>query len=880
MFKTTYRGVLQHPVRFLLSVIAVVLGVAFITGVFALRTSLADTFSSITESGYTADVYVRGAAISGQADTAASTSASGGGSHQRIPTSLADRIAKVPGVKHVTPSMQGSGVLVGSNGTAVTTSGAPTLFLGMDPGEPRGSLTLVRGHAPTGDDEIVLEQHAMKQSGWKIGDTATIIVANQVKQARVVGEVKYSAAGMGVLLVGVSPQFAMQQFNPDGTVASLAVYGDGGQSQQDRLRLARSVARALSDGGSVKTQADAAGYAATAVDGTTGGVVVNTVEKMQAETNETINQVLGFVSTFLLVFAVLALFVGAFIIANTFTQSVKQRTREFAVLRAIGASPAQVFTSVVLQSVIVGFAGSLLGLAGGVGLIALVRQALAAVGSQLSTATPIDGQTVTVAIVTGVAVTVLASLAPARTAAEVPPVAAMQEESGPEKPLTWRGIVGSAMIAGGVVCTIWAAALGDGAGPLLGLGAGLVLIGALVALPLAVSAVTAVIGWPFRVLLPPLGALAQGNVHRNPRRSASTASALMIGMALVGAAAVLASSTTASVAAIVSQSMKSDYIVQSATYQLPAGFQQEVERLSDVKRVDVLTYGFGPGQIRVGGKSMESATLTPGALDHSLAAPALEGTSSALDRGEALVQKTPAKDNHWKVGDRLQLTSADGSVTRTVRVGGILDDTSFIGVPITLDQTTFNALIPLAQQRHDNALFITGASGVSKSSLHSQLVRLAKPYYVLSIMDQQQFVSNRADQVQSVLGILYALLAMSIVIAILGIVNTLALSIIERTREIGLMRAVGLGRLQLAVTITIESVVIAVFGAAVGLLIGVGVASALPSVLSSSGLSALAIPWGQLGGFLLLSALVGVLAAVVPAIRAARLPVLKAIVAE
>ncbi|MCH4249725.1 MAG: ABC transporter permease [Microbacteriaceae bacterium] len=874
MFKTTYRGILQHPVRFLLSVLAVVLGVAFITGVFALRTSLSGTVTQLTDSGYVANVYVRGAKTATPDGTSLSSSLSG---HRNVPLSLEDRVSRIRGVTYVAPAMQGTGVLVGKNGTAVAQGGSSTLFLGMDSAEPRQALRVLDGHAPRTDSEIALTAPALKRSGLSIGDHTKVIVGDSVLPVTVVGKVRYASTESGVLMVGISKSLAMSAFNSDGTTSNLMVYGSGGESD---AALAKRVATALAVSGSVRgTSGAEASYTASRVSGVSGGVVVSTAAKMRAETNESIQQALGFVSTFLLVFALLALFVGGFIIANTFTQTVRQRIREFAVLRAIGASPAQVFFSVVLQSVIVGFIGSLLGLAGGVGLVAAIRAVLAAMGSELRFQAPVTPQTVLIALITGVLVTVLASLAPARVAAQVPPVAAMQQQSGPERPLTVRGTAGVALLLLGGAAVVIAAIQGNGAGWWLGLGAAAVLLGALLALPLAVRALTTVLGWPFRVLLRPLGAIAQGNVMRNPRRSASTASALMIGMALVGAAAVLAGSTTASVSSIVDQSLRSDFIVQSATYRLPDGFQQQVEQLSDVARTDVLSYSAG-SLIQADGVSVQVASVTRGTFAKSLRMPTLHGDLSTYDQGEAVVQKTAAKDHSWKVGDTLRLTSQHGQIERRVRIGAIVDDSSFLGVPVTISTETFDALLPASQSRLANSVLITARAGVPRAELRRQLVSEAKPFYVLSVLDQKQFVSERAQQVQSILNILYALLAMSIVIAVLGIVNTLALSIIERTQEIGLMRAVGLGRLQLAGTIVIESVIIAVLGALAGLGIGVGVASALPSVLSSSGLSTLAIPWGQLLWFVVLSALVGVLAAVIPAVRAARMPVLSAISAE
>lgn len=878
MLTIAWRGIRYYPVRFLMSLVAVVLGISFVSGTFALRTALSDSFHDIVSTQYTADAYVRGPASEGGSST---TSIGSGTERASIPASLAGRIEKIPGVAWAQPALEGTGTLVGADGTAMRTTGAPTLFLNVSNHdvESGGAFSLARGRLPRDASEVVLEGSALQKSGLSVGDTTTVVMGRErPRTVRVVGELHSTSPMLGALIVGVDRATATRLFAPDGKVTSISVKADGSGSELD---FTRSLAAGL--GGGSTALEDGHGYRSGDVADAGGAKLdVFTRTAMAEETNEQIDQQVGFIGTFVLVFAVLALVIGAFIIANTFALLVRQRQRELAVLRAIGASPGQVFRQVVAQAAIVGVLGSALGIAGGMGLVDLIQSLLARAGMEMSPA-PLTAQAVVASFVLGIGVSVLAVAVPARRAARIPPVAAMRDDPPPERSLRLRGILGAALTAAGVALVAFAVRQGDDGRELLAAGAGAALVGLLVVAPLLAPFAARVLGWPAARLVRPLGDMAEGNVARNPRRTASTAGALMIGMTLVAATAVLASSTQASVAAITGQSLTADFVLQgdrTSGQGMPAAAVRAVEDLPEVGSADTTFYGAAT----VDGESLGIAAVSPGTFADSIAMPTLEGDVAGVDRGEAVVQKTAAEDRDWHVGDTLTVRSAtpgaDGSTAQVhARIGAIVDDTSWLGVPVTVGQRQFERVVP-ESGRMSVSLLVSRAPGVSTDELRSALVSAVKPYYVVSVMDKDEFTSQTASQVQSMLATLYALLGLSIAIAVLGIVNTLALSVAERTREIGLLRAVGLGRLQLSTTIGLESVLISLFGALLGVGLGVGLGAALPSVFSSTGLTSLSIPWPELVGMLGLAVAAGLVAAVGPAIRASRIPVLTAIASE
>lgn len=863
MLRVTLRGVRAHAVRFALSVLAVALGVAFVAGTFALRTMMSDTFHGIVDAQAPADAYVRGAE-----PLPGGGGASGpvGEARTPVPLALADDLAAVDGVRRASPDVSGPVVLVGADGTAVQSTQAPSIGIATDPQD--ASLRVVDGRAPEAAAEVALEEATLASSGLAVGDRTRIVLGGEVGEVEVVGEVSAGGPLAGATLVFLDRDTGLAAYAPDGTVATVAVYAEDGVSEE---ALADAVAAALPDlpGG-------------TDAEALTGA-------SLRADLQADIDRLLGFVTTFLLVFALVSLFVGAFLIANTFQMSVRQRVREFALLRAVGASPAQVFAVVVGQAVVVGLVGAALGVLGGLGLVSALRVVLGRVGMDLTGDVPLEGATVALCLVIGTVVSALAAAVPARTAALVPPVEAMRGEvTAPERSLRRRGWLGGAVVALGAAAVATAAARPtlDAAEVLLGGGAAAVLAGVLVAAPTVARGTMRTLAAPAVRLLPPMGRLARGNVTRNPRRTAATAGALVIGMALVGAVSVIASSAQASLVRVVESSTAADLVLRSATGVIPAGAIADVRALPAVGAAAEVA--FAPADVSAAPGSADDADdgatgggprggavvgLEPGVLGGTLLVDVEAGDPDDLDGTTAVVNAAVAEGD-WAVGDPLTVTTPTGS--RDLTVAAVVD-TQVLGTPVVVTRDVLDALAPEPQV---DTVFLDAADGTAVADLRTAVAGAVAPYVVVSVQDREEFVDAMAAQVDQLLVILYALLGLSLVIAVLGIVNTLALSVIERTREIGLLRAVGLGRLQLAGTVTVESVLTAVFGTLVGLAVGVGLASVMPRVYAEDGLDRLVLPWGQLLAMVALAAVVGVLAAVWPAVRASRLRVLDAIASE
>ncbi|GGB98187.1 ABC transporter permease [Cellulomonas carbonis] len=839
MTRVALRGIRSHLGRFLLSVLAVLLGVAFVAGTFALRTMLSTTFSDIIASSVVGDAYLRGA------QETSTTSPTGLGTERnRIPLSVADDAERVEGVDRVLPDITGPIVVVGSEGTAVISgNGAPSFAMAMYDDDP--SVELVDGRAPQGPDEVALESSTLEASGLAVGDRTTVVVGGALAEVEVVGEAAFAAPLAGAVIVMLDVDTATAAYAPDGTVATMAVYGEEGTTQEG---LVDALSAAVGD----------------------DTVAAVTGELLREESEEQVQSALGFVSTFLLVFAAISLFVGAFIIANTFQMVVRQRQREYAMLRAVGASPLQVFSTILVQAAVVGLLGSALGVGAGVGLVAALRGFFATMGMELSGRIPLDGFTVVVSVVTGTVVSLVAAAVPARRAALTPPVEAMRDEVVThDRRSVVRAAAGAVLLVGGIAAVALAVRGTEDAGTVLGLGAASVVVSVLLLAPTVVPAALGVLAAPAVALVRPLGALARGNVTRVPRRTASTASALMIGMALVGAASVLAASTQASTRVIVENESTSDLLVQSATQAVPEEVVGAVAALDGVDRADPVRFA----ALTVDGTSDFGLGLPAGAFGSALDVEVVEGSTDRMADGEVAVQRSRAEDEGWSVGDTVTVGAGLGE--RELTIGAVIDSRA-LGAPVVLPEDVFTELVPTTEAVIDT-VFVVAVEGADLDALRDDVTDVVRPYVVVSVLDNEQFADELADQVDQVLVILYALLGLSIVIAVLGIVNTLALSIAERTREIGLLRAVGLGRLQLATVVTIESVLTAVFGTVLGLVVGTGLAATLPQVFADEGLTELAVPWGQLGVLLGLAVVIGAVAALWPAIRAARMDVLDAV---
>lgn len=869
MRRIALRDIRAHLGRTALAVLAVALGVAFVAGTFSYRGLLTDTIDDVIATSAAGDAYVRGSSETVGIDpfTGGTTTV-----HTNVPVELADVVAAAPGVAHARAEASGTVVLFGADGTVVTTGGAPTLGMAFYADDAR--YPYASGRAPSSPDEIALESRTAKSAGLTTGDTTTVVVDGQVRDVTVTGVSQVDGQLAGALIVGFAPDTALAAFAADGTVPQIAVEAEPGVNQ-DQLRDA--VASALAASG------------ATEAEAVTGDTV-------RADVRDGMDQMIGFMQIFLLGFAGVSLAVATFLIANAFSMQVRQRRRELALLRAIGATPGQVLGSVLAQALVVGVLGSVVGIGLGAALGAGVGALIAAAGTPLGGSVAPDLETVVLSLTVGVVVSVAGALVPARRGALVAPVEAMRDDMPSERGLRVRGILGALTVALGVGALVAATqvsaerweslldvAAGDGSDVsalLIALGAFALVCGTLVLAPLLAKPVVTVLAWPSVVLAKPLGALARGNVVRQPRRTAATAGALTIGMVLVSASAVLAASAQASLRDVVTSDLKADLIV-SGYPSVPDGTVGAIDALPEVGA----TYPV---------LSALTTFASDGGSDWIIDAPAnlrtdaaelhlVSGDIDAAEHGELLALEPKAKAAGWQVGDMVTFGPGldpveGGQGTVTLRVGGIVSSAAFGAAAFVPDGVLATAG---ATGTHEtDVVFVDAAPGVDTAAAKIAVAGAVAEYGALSVEDAEEFASSLAAQIDQMLAVVYAMLGLSILIAILGIVNTLALSVVERRREISLLRAVGLGRLQLSSVIGIEAVLTAVFGTALGIAVGIGVASTLPTVMADMGLQTLVVPWGSLGVLVLLAAVVGVGAAVWPAVRASRVPILEGLASE
>lgn len=501
MGRVGLRSIRAHLGRFAMSLLAVTLGVAFVAGTFSLRAAMSGTFDDIVTASTNADAYLRSDPDEGSSViTGESTSVT-------FPLDLVDQIEQIDGVRTAIPAVTASAILVGADGTAVGGNGAPAAGAAWYPEDP--TWDVVAGRGPERAGEIAIETSAMDASGLSVGDTTQAILNGEITEQTVVGELDAGTPMMGATFFLLDEDTARELFAAEGQTTQVAVFA--------------------ADGADVDQVVSA--MAALAPEGTQA----LTGEEMRQEQMDQVSDTLGIVVTLLLVFAAIALFVGAFIISNTFAQSVRMRMRELAVLRAVGASPRQVVGSVLVQAVVIGVVGSLLGVLAGLGLVQLVSLALSSMDMEMSGGIPLGATTVVIALAVGVLVSVVSAAIPARRAATVPPVDALRDEvTVPEYSLRRRGWAGLVLTAAGVgaVVASMVGAEEDWATTALGAGAVGVLLGVLMLSPVLARSVIGVLAWPFVKLLRPVGRLARGNVVRNPRRTANTSGALMVGMTL------------------------------------------------------------------------------------------------------------------------------------------------------------------------------------------------------------------------------------------------------------------------------------------------------------------------------------------------------------
>ncbi len=838
----TVRGLLEHKLRLALTAIAIVLGVTFITGTFILTDTLHATFTKLFSNVYqNIDFQVRGVAQFSNTQ----------GTVQRnpIPDTLLSSVRRVPGVESASGEVSGIAQFIAPDGKAISNGGAPTLGVSFDPDRQISELRLVEGHPPTGPHDVVMDAATAKKYGFHDGDRVQILLPGPTQTFTITGIARFGTTDnlAGATLAAFDLPTAQAILgHPGTTFTAIDVVTQPGA---DKPAVQRAIAATLPRG----------------VQVVTGQTVVQ-------EATTAINAVLGVFSVGLLVFAFIALFVGAFTILNTFSIIVGQRTKELALLRIVGASRRQVFRAVLGEAALVGLGASIIGIVLGVvaavGLEALLR----GFGIDLPSGPPVfKERTVVVALVVGVGVTVVAAISPARRAVRISPVAAISEQEA-EGDLPLR----SRFAWGGSVAVLGIAALAVGLTQpsiqLVGLGAVGLFVGVAMLSPALARPLASAIGRPFAALFGVSGKLGRENAMRNPRRTAQTAAALMVGLALVSAISVFGASLSRSATASIQQALSADLIVTNSSPGGTGRFSTTVPAtVSSVPGVTAATTVYG-GPFEFLHTLHTLRGLTTAHLTTTVIFNMTTGSVDSLDTGALLIDTATASSDHLAVGDRVPVKFALTGPT-TLRIGGIFKPNALIGSFVV----SAAAFAPhFTEPRPVAVLLGTNGSPTVETAVRHALA----PFPNVQVQSRAQYVQTQAAQIDKLLGLVYALLALAVVIALIGIVNTLLLSVLERTHELGLLRAVGMKRRQVRAMIRCESVILAIFGTLIGLVIGTALGVALVSSLRSQGLTQTVVPIPSLIAFLILAALLGLVAAGWPARRAARLDVLSAIAFE
>jgi putative ABC transport system permease protein len=851
MFGATMKSLLSHKLRLLLSALAVVLGVMSVSSALVLTDTLSRSYKAMFSTAF-ANVDVEVSAPP-KVDTGYYSPPS------TVPAPMVDRLRQVPGVTQaigVVSTVDGARV-VGRDGKVLASFGAPRFGVNWT-GEDE-YVNLRSGRGPQADDEIAINGGLAKATGYGVGDRIDVLTLESRQTFTVVGVFGYygnrdSLAGE-TMVAFTTPAAQRLLLGAPGEFTAVNLRRAPGVTQQ-QLR-----DRIVADIGT--------------------GYRVQTGQELAEQSSRQLDAGLKFFRYILLGFAFVALFVGVFLILNTFSIIVAQRMRELALMRAMGASRVQMVMSVEAEAVVVGTLSSVVGFCLGVGVGRLLAWLYATfLGGGVSLAAlSVPLSSVFSSFAVGILVTMVAALLPSLRAARIPPVAAMQEAAAADRPLTRTTVAGTAVtLAGGALL---GAGLTDHAGAgnslqALLIGLLLVLTGVALLTPILTRPVVSGLAAVFAGWTP--GRLGGRNSARNPRRTAVTAAALMVGVSLITGISVVLTSATASLTHILDTQMHVDLIVagdQTATNAYPPTFNAAVldqaRALPGVERV----VGVYADVAMLDGRPTALAAVTDSTQMRLMAGmTAKEGTLDGLRAGQLVVDENTAKSLNLHAGDsvRVQLSKGEAS---TFTITGVYQQTAGVNGWIT-------SQIEAANFRTDQPSegFVEAAPGASTAQIKAELATMLANNPEVTVTDRSGYVQQQTRSLDSVMTMVQMLVALSIIIAVLGIVNTLALSIIERTRELGLLRAIGLRRRQLMGMVGVESVVISMFGALLGVIVGVALGAATTRGLRDQGFTTIAVPWTQLLVYLALGAVVGVIASVVPAIRAARLNVLNAIAYE
>jgi putative ABC transport system permease protein len=836
------KGALAHKLRLIHTAFAAALAVSLVAGTFVLTDTVNASFTqATTASPSDVDVIVR---------SASQFSADGNSLPEResVPPTLVDTVRSVPGVRAAWGLVWGYAQLVDKEGKAIAPQGLPTIGTSWSPSDG-----LEAGRAPTESGEVVIDSATAREHHFSLGDRIKVLFQGAVEEFTIRG-IRAASDYIAATLATFDVRTAQRLLGREDRFDAIAVHA-APDVTADVLRA--RVTAVLPDGYQAVTNDQAA-----------------------REAKKSWTNALGFVTTGLLVFAAIALLVGGFIIFNTFSILVAQRTRDLGLLRALGASRAQLMASVLAESLAVGSLASalgvLLGFGAARGLLALMR----GIGLEVaSTSVVFVPRTAAAGLLCGVMVTAVAAVLPARRATRVAPVEGMAGQDGHRAHARRRQAAAGTLVTGvGVLSVV--VGLSSGvlpAGVAVGAGAAGVLLGLALLTPLLATPAARVLGAPLVALLGEPGRLGRENAMRHPRRTAVTAAALTIGIALVGVVGIVAASMKASAGKAVDETLRADFVIKATgSPGLSGGIPTAVAaRLRQTPGVEVVSQ-FRAGQWGLRGRAETVLAVDPATVArvHRLDPASLAATERLTDR-TVVVRDTVAARHGWRIGDEVPMTFARTGSQR-LRLVDTFSATA-VSSDYVVSLRTFEA--NFAQQL-DAEVRLRLAPGIPAGAARGRIEQALTGFPNVELMNRAELLAAQKQQVNRVLLPVTALIALSVVIALLGIANTLALSIHERTREIGLLRAIGMARGQLRSMIRSEAVIIATLGAVLGAAVAVFFGWTLVSVLHPAGVTEFVLPLGQLGGWVLAAAAAGLLAGLLPARRAARLDVLDALAGD
>jgi putative ABC transport system permease protein len=851
MATAALRGLWGRKLRAGLTTLAVLLGVALMAGSYVLTDTINASFDDIfQETSKGVDVAVVPKETVERQD----------GEPPGFPASLLERVRSVEGVERAEGSIFDTVSILGDDGEPIQTEGAPN-FAASVQSEPFNPFNYVEGRAPGTDREVAIDSFTADRKGFEVGETLRVVgdpgaQAYRITGVAELGEVEsFGGASVAVMTL---PE-AQEATGKRGEFDEISIAAEDGVPPQ-----------------SLKRQVSAAVPASVEVR--TGQ------ENADAQSQDTADD-LGFLKTALLVFAFIALFVGGFTIFNTFSITVAQRSREFGMLRTLGASRRQVLTSVVLEALLIGLVGSVLGLFAGLGVAAGIGELFKAVGIDLpNTGTVVAARTIFVSLIVGCVVTLLAALAPAVRATRVSPMEALHEAAAPprrRRPIVLPvagllSLLGIGLLAYGLFGGIED---GDAAAALVGLGAVAIFFAVALLSPRLVQPLASVVGRPLERLRGVTGRLARENSTRNPGRTAATAAALMIGLALVTFVTVFAAGIKASFDDTIDRNFAGDLTLQNKDGFSP--FTAQAGRaVAQVDGVDVASpIRSDESKIRGVSGTQFMSGIDPATLPQVFDIDWEEGsgaTLTGLGPNGALLDEGFAGDEGFEVGDTMRVTTPAGKrVTYEVR-GTIKDRTDFFGEYAIRNSTIEEDF----DTRKDALVLVNLEEGANADAVAASIDRLLeRRFATVESLDQQELKDSLGSQIDRLVGLLYALLSLAVIVSLFGIVNTLALAIYERTRELGMLRAIGTSRRQVRRIVRYEAVITALIGAAIGAVLGLFFAVVVSRPLADEGF-VLSFPVATLVILMILAAVAGVLAAILPARRASRLDVLEALAYE